>query len=71
MASAYELVHRHVEAALTDAARHNIPPETVASNLLSDAVRILKARRSVEDVRSELMFVIDNLEDRDYEFMRP
>lgn len=71
MAGAYELVHRHVEAALQDAAAHSIAPETVASNLLADAVRILKQHRKPDDVRSELTFLIDNLEDRDYEFMRP
>ncbi|HLT75873.1 MAG TPA: hypothetical protein VKZ87_00690 [Ferrovibrio sp.] len=71
MASAYEIVHRHVEAALAEAERHRVAPETVASNLLADAVRILKAHRSLDDIRSELTFLIENLEDRDYEFMRP
>lgn len=71
MTSVYELVHRHVEAALNEAAQHAIPPETVASDLIADAVRVLKTRRNIADIRSELMFVIENLEDRDYEFMRP
>ncbi|WP_374304197.1 hypothetical protein [Ferrovibrio sp.] len=71
MTSVYELVHRHVEAALAEAAQHAIPPETVASDLIADAVRVLKTRRSIADIKSELMFVIENLEDRDYEFMRP
>jgi hypothetical protein len=71
MASTYDLIHRHVEAALADAAQSGIPPATVASGLLAEAVRILKEHRRVDDVRSELSFAIDNLDDRDYEFMRP
>jgi hypothetical protein len=71
MTSAYLLVHGHVEAALSEAAKNAIAPETVASNLITEAVRILKAHRSLADVASELSFAIENLEDRDYEFMRP
>ena len=71
MASPYQLVHDHVEAALREADALSIPPETVASNLITEAVRILKAHRSPADIASELSFVIDNLEERDYEFMRP
>lgn len=69
--SAWELVNRHVEAALAEAASAGVPAETVASNLITEAVRVLKTRRSLDDIRSELQFVIENLEDRDYEFMRP
>jgi hypothetical protein len=69
--SAWELVNRHVEAALAEAASAGVPTETVASNLITEAVRVLKTRRSLDDIRSELQFVIENLEDRDYEFMRP
>lgn len=71
MVSPYELVSRHVAAALEEADSHAIPPETIASNLIGEAVRILKQHRRLDDIRSELNFVIDNLEDRDYEFMRP
>jgi hypothetical protein len=71
MTSPYELVHRHVEAALADAATAAIAPETAGSALLAEAIRILKAHRSPADVKSELLFAIENLEDRDYEFMRP
>jgi len=69
--SAYQLVNRHVQAALTEAAKQSIAPDVVATNLLAEAVRILKAHRKPEDVRSALDFAIDNLEDRDWEFMRP
>ena len=71
MTSTYELVHGHVEAALADAAKASITPETLGSALLAEAIRILKAHRSLADVKSELLFAIENLEDRDYAFMRP
>jgi hypothetical protein len=65
------MVSRHVEAALAEAAKQSIAPDVVATNLLAEAVRILKAHRKPEDVRSALDFAIDTLEDRDWEFMRP
>ncbi|HYM30924.1 MAG TPA: hypothetical protein VEU47_06480 [Candidatus Cybelea sp.] len=71
MQSAYELVHRHVAAALAEGERHSVPPETVAGNLIAEAVRILKQHRTKEDIASELAFAIENIEERDYEFMRP
>lgn len=69
--SAWEMVNRHVEAALAEGASTGVPAETVASNLITEAVRILKLSRPLPDIRAELQFAIDNLEDRDYEFMRP
>lgn len=71
MVSPYELVNKHVEAALMDAAQYGIPPETVAGNLLAEAVRVLKLHRPLADVRSELMFAMDNIEEQDFTFMRP
>lgn len=71
MTSPYELAHRHVEAALAEAMQHGIAPETLASTLLTEAIRMMKARRGPEDVKSELLFAIENLEERDYSFMRP
>ena len=71
MTTPYELVAKHVEALLQEAMTVAIPPETVASTLIGEAVRILKEHRKPDDIRSELLFVIENLEDRDYEFMRP
>ena len=69
--SAYQLVNKHVEAALAEAQAAGMAPETIASNLLAEAMRILKQHRPLDNVRSELQFAIENLEDRDYEFMRP
>ncbi len=69
--SAYQLVNKHVEAALAEAGSTGIAPETVAGNLLAEAVRLLKQHQPLDNVRSQLQFAIENLEDRDYEFMRP
>jgi hypothetical protein len=69
--SNWEMVHRHVEAALAEASTRGTPPDAVASLLISEAIRILKASRPVDDIRAELQFAIENLTDRDYEFMRP
>jgi len=69
--STWELVNRHVEAAVAEAATTGVPPETVASALLAEAIRIMKRTRKPDDIRSELQFAIENLEDRDYAFMRP
>ncbi|MCW0234813.1 MAG: hypothetical protein OJJ21_14530 [Ferrovibrio sp.] len=69
--SPWEVVNRHVEAALAEAGAAGIPAETVASNLIAEAVRILKTRRQPDDIRAELQFAIENLQERDYEFMRP
>lgn len=66
-----KLVNRYVEASLAEAAMAGVPPETVASTLITEAVRILKTSRPLDDIRAELQFAIENLEDRDYEFMRP
>jgi len=71
MISAYQLVNRHVEAALAEAASHDIPPDTIASNLITEAVRIMKRHRNHADIAAELTFAIENIEERDYEFMRP
>jgi hypothetical protein len=69
--STWEIVNRHVEAILAEALTTGIPPETVASTLITEAIRILKTRRPLNDIRAELQFAIENLADRDYEFMRP
>lgn len=71
MSSPYQLVNRHVEAALAEAATLSIPADVVASNLIAEAVRLLRTCRSTADIRSELSFAIDNIEEQDFNFMRP
>jgi hypothetical protein len=70
--SAYQLVSRHVEAALAEAADRSIEDDVVARCLLSEAVRIFKRRRSDQDIAAELTGLADNLdEDNPLVFMRP
>jgi hypothetical protein len=71
MASAHDIVQQYVAAAIVAAEAQSIPPETVASSLITEAVRILKQHRSIADIASELSFEIDNLEEQEFAFMRP
>jgi hypothetical protein len=70
--STYELVARHVEAALSEAAEHKIAEDVVARCLLSEAIRLFKHGRSNDDIAAELTAAADNLDDdTPLVFMRP
>ncbi len=71
--STYQMVAKHVEAALAEAAAQKIESEVVARYLLSEAVRVFKqANRSDKDIAAELTGLAENLEDDPtYAFMRP
>jgi hypothetical protein len=70
--SAHQLVSRHVEAALAEAAAQRIDDDVVARCLLSEAVRLFKRRRTNDDIAAELVGLADNLdEDNPLIFMRP
>lgn len=70
--STHQMVSRHVEAALAEAAGHGIDDDVVARCLLSEAVRLFKRRRSNDDIAAELVGLADNLdEDSPLVFMRP
>lgn len=71
MTSPYEIANRHVEAALAEARQHSITADTLATNLIAEAVRLLKTCRGTDDIRSELAFAMDNIEEQDFNFMRP
>jgi hypothetical protein len=71
MSSVYELVEKHLNAAVADAASGATPPAEVASAMIETAVRLLQKSRSNEDIASELQFVIENLEEHDHHFIRP
>lgn len=67
-----ELVARHVAAALREAADHSISSDVVARCLLSEAIRIFRQERSIDDVAAELAAAADNLdEDAPLAFIRP
>lgn len=70
--STYQLVARHVEAALAEAADRKIAPDVVARCLLSEAIRLFKLDRSNDDIAAELTAAADNLdEESPLVFMRP
>lgn len=70
--STYQLVARHVETALTEAAGRKIGEDVVARCLLSEAIRLFKQGRSNEDIAAELAAAADNLDDDSpLVFMRP
>ena len=71
--SAYEMVSRHVQAALAEAAKQSISDDVVARCLLSEAIRLFKATpRSNGDIAAELTAAADNLDDdTPLVFMRP
>ena len=70
--SASQLVSRHVEAALAEAAGRSIRPDVVARCLLSEAIRLFQRERPNSDIAAELIAAADNLdEDTPLVFMRP
>lgn len=70
--STYELVSRHVEAALAEAEKKSISSDVVARCLLSEAIRLFRKERSNDDIAAELTAAADNLdEDAPLAFIRP
>jgi hypothetical protein len=70
--STYQLVSRHVEAALAEASGQGIEGDVVARCLLSEAIRIFRLGRPNDDIAAELTAAIDNLdEDAPPSFIRP
>jgi hypothetical protein len=70
--STYELVARHVAAALNEAATRSVSSDVVARCLLSEAIRLFRRDRLIDDIAAELTAAIDNLdEDAPLAFIRP
>jgi hypothetical protein len=70
--STHELVARHVVAALKEAEAQSIASDVVARCLLSEAIRLFRQERSIEDIAAELAAAADNLdEDAPLAFIRP
>jgi hypothetical protein len=61
--STYQLVARHVAAALCETAELKIAEDVVARCLLSEAIRLFKQGRSNDDTAAELTAAADNLDD--------
>lgn len=70
--SVHQLVARHVEAALAEAASQSIAEDVVARCLLSEAIRLFKKGRAHDDIAAELNAAAENLDDDSpLIFMRP
>jgi hypothetical protein len=70
--STHQLVSRHVEAALAEAAGKGVAADVVARCLLSEAIRLFKQGRPNDDIAAELAAAADNLdEDTPLAFIRP
>ncbi len=70
--STYDMVSRHIEQALAEAAGKSISDDVVARCLLSEAIRLFKRSRSNDDIAAELTAAADNLdEDSPLIFIRP
>jgi hypothetical protein len=70
--SAHQMVSKHVQAALAEAASRSVSDDVVARCLLSEAIRRFKASRSNDDIAAELTAAADNLDDdTPFVFMRP
>ena len=70
--SAHDMVARHVSAALREAEAGSIASDVVARCLLSEAIRLFRQQRPIDDIAAELIAAADNLdEDAPLVFMRP
>jgi hypothetical protein len=69
--SVYTIAKEHVGAALVEAATARLPAGDCLHALLVTVVEALKSERGQQDTFRALEFQMNNLEDRDYEFMRP
>jgi hypothetical protein len=68
----HELVARHVAAALEEAQALSIDSDVVARCLLSEAIRLFRQKRPIDDIAAELTAAADNLdEDEPLAFIRP
>lgn len=68
----HEMIARHVAAALKEAEAKSISNDVVARCLLSEAIRLFRQQRPIDDIAAELTAAIDNLdEDAPLAFIRP
>ena len=66
------VVTRHLESLLETTNDAHIPEDVVGRLLVEAAIGLWRNARSVDDIASELNFIIDNLDDdTEYPFMRP
>lgn len=67
-----EIARRHFAAAIAAAKADGHDLDAVARGMLAAAILSMLERRSVADVRAELLAAAENVDpDADYAFMRP
>jgi len=72
VSDAKDLVDRHMDALLEEAAARGVAADVLGRQLLHRVVEIWRCERSSDDVAQELRFTADSLDpDTDFEFMRP
>ncbi|MGD8858460.1 MAG: hypothetical protein PVI30_00510 [Myxococcales bacterium] len=70
--SVFKLVNEHVDALLSAAQQAGHDREAVARALLDRVMGIYRESRGVADIRCELDFISETLDDdEEYPFMRP
>ncbi|CDO60656.1 MULTISPECIES: hypothetical protein [Parvibaculaceae] len=72
MATAREIVEKHVQAALDEAAETGHPRDSVARVLFDQVIKLYRMDRQPDDIASELMAAAENMDAGDgIAFMRP
>ena len=67
-----DVIQRHLQALLAEAAGQKIPTDVVGRMLLDEIIALWRAERSLEDIAAELRYTIETLDpDADLAFMRP
>lgn len=67
-----DLARRHVDAALDEGTARGQAADAVARAILNAVVEVYRRERGVADIRRELAFVAEHLDDdEDFPFMRP
>ena len=66
------LVQGLFESLVADATRAGMPEDVLGRLIIDQVVRLWSRNRSFDDIRSELLFLAENVDpDTDHEFMRP
>jgi hypothetical protein len=70
--NAGQIARAHFAAAMAQAGVEGQDPDAVGRTLLAEIVKSMLLRRSIGDVRAEILAAADNIDpDTDYMFMRP
>ncbi|SDU24751.1 hypothetical protein [Halopseudomonas salegens] len=70
--TAFSLAKEVMQQALAQGQQQGFDEQAIARALLAEVITVYKRSRSQADIRHELEFLADNLDDdADYTFMRP